>query len=80
MATFIDEGDEPLQEDEEYSSVEDEQEQSTLKRKLNLKILTKRTFLRSIRTNLLKTLFVCIKKPREPSASKGVKSGNFGGL
>jgi len=29
MATFIDEGDEPLQEDEEYSSVEDEQEQST---------------------------------------------------
>lgn len=30
MATFIDEGDEPLQEDEEYSSVEDEQEQSTL--------------------------------------------------
>ena len=28
MATFIDEGDEPLQEDEEYSSIEDEQEQS----------------------------------------------------
>jgi hypothetical protein len=33
MATFIDEGDEPLQEDEEYSSVEDEQEQEPLKRK-----------------------------------------------
>ena len=29
MATFIDEGDEPLQEDEEYSSVEDEEEQAT---------------------------------------------------
>lgn len=29
MATFIDEGDEPLQENEEYSSIEDEQEQTT---------------------------------------------------
>lgn len=29
MATFIDEGDKPLQEDEEYSSIEDEEEQAT---------------------------------------------------
>ena len=30
MATFIDEGDEPLQNEEEYSSIEDEQEQENL--------------------------------------------------
>ena len=29
MATFIDEGDEPQQDEEEYSSIEDEQEQET---------------------------------------------------
>ena len=30
MATFMDEGDEPLQENEEYSSIEDEQVQDNL--------------------------------------------------